>query len=156
MKANRNLFLWSVAAVVLSLVGAGVWLVRLAVEVPAKAYAMWGAGELVVEHLRLNTNQWPRHRIQLERTYRSVAHDPSSSFHSTFEEIHKRVQFDWNADLSALATAPCTYGLRPFRVIRLLNGKGTHDEGAKPKVAVWEYLQTLSNSEPGRTSSPTP
>ena len=156
MNAKRKLILWSVGGTVLSLLGAGVWLVRSAIELPQMAYAMWGAGELVVEHLRLNTNQWPRNWIELERTYRTVEHDPSSSLHSTFEEIPNRVQIDWNADLSALATATFTNGLRPFRVIRLLNGKGTHYAGTEPNVAVWEYLQTLSNSVPGRTSSPTP
>lgn len=154
MKSSRKLVLWSGSVAASLVVGIGIWLVRSAIELPEKAYAMWGAGDPVVEHLRLNTNRWPRNWSELERTYRTIEHNPSTPVHSTLEQIQNRVQIDWDVDVSVLAVVPFTNGLRPFRVIRLLDGKGTHYAGTEPNVAVWNYLQALSNSAAGRNPAP--
>ena len=148
MNTKRKIITGAIVAASLALIAGGVLLVRTVIELPDNAYAMWGAGDLVVEHLKRTTNAWPKSWTDLEHTYRLLEREHAHSVHSTLEEMRSRIQIDWTADVSDLVRTPFTNSVRPFAVIRLLNGKRTHYRGTEPNAAVWEYLQTVSNSVP--------
>jgi hypothetical protein len=170
MLTRGRIIVWATIVGTISLIAGGVLFVRKTLEVPKDTYAMWGAGDLIVEHLKRNTNAWPASWNDLELTYRHLEKEHSElrtneagvrriwdiRMYSTIEEMRSRLQVDWNANVSNLAKAPFTDPVRPFRIVRLLDGKGTHWSGAEPNATIWKYLQTVSNSFPAVRSVPSP
>lgn len=160
MRKRRKVWLVVAIAIASSIVIGGVFFVRAVLLVPEQAYAMYGAGDLLVQHLKLNTNAWPKSWSDLENTYRLLERDHSTlntngtviyrrwdiSIHSTFALIQKHVEIDWNVDAANLADVAFTDPIRPFRVVRLQDGSGRHFEGAEPNAMIWEYLQSVKTN----------
>lgn len=162
---RRRWKIWLGLAIGIGLVVAGVSLYRAVLEVPKNAYAMWAAGELVAQHLRLNDKKWPTGWAQLDVTFRAVEGEGKHVKEETrttekeqittfdvfipasFEDITNRVSIDWSVDVAKLKQASFTNGVRPFRVITLKNGEGTHYQGREPNAMVWQYLQAPSISK---------
>jgi len=157
-------FLW-IAAFLIFIVGlvATISVVLSVWRIPKDAYAMWGTGELLVEHLKRHENHWPTGWATLETTYRELESKYTTRhtndgriweswdipMHSSIEEMIRRVDIDWQADPKALAGTEFTNGPQPFRVVRLKNGHGTHYKGAEPNAMVWQQLRsTVTNAIP--------
>jgi len=132
-----------VATLIIASVTGVVFLVNEATQRPQDAYAMQAAGELVIAHLKLHTNQRPRNWHGLSETFAALqrAH---VSVGSPLEQIQQRIEFDWNADVSELKRSAFTNGVRPFRVVKLRNGRNTHWVGVEPNAMIWQYLQSTS------------
>jgi hypothetical protein len=139
-----------------------VLIVWRATQVPLRAYATQAAGELVVWHLRLHTNQWPRswedlaatHAV-LEREYSQLHTDEGVvwrtwdiSIASTMEEMRQFIEIDWSANVNALRETSVTNEVRPFRVVRLKKAKDTYWEGLEPNRMIWDYLQSARTNPP--------
>ena len=131
------------------------WAVYRMSRVPGNAYATQGAADLIIHHLQLNSNHWPRSWSELNETYSKLARDyaqidvngriqwPGADgwVASSLEEIHKRIEIDWNVELEILQKTKATNGLRPFRVVWLRDGTHTHWQGMEPNRIIWNYLQ---------------
>jgi hypothetical protein len=158
LKIRHWIIALSLFAFVLLCVG-GFWLARAIAEVPRDAYAMWATGELVCQHLRMNSNTWPKGWEDLEVTYAAsraiqIKEETNTTpqgtvisldvfLPATFPEITNRVNVDWNADVNQLRLTPLPESGRPFEVITLRRGGIRSWEGKEPNRMVWEYLRKL-------------
>jgi hypothetical protein len=126
---------------VVVLVALILWGVRFLIElsqVPRNAYATWDGACLVIDHLRLNNDQWPTGWNDLEATL--AKGNGRTRFGFSVDELRHRINIEFGAKPAELVTASFDDRRPSFRVIRLLNGKDTHWEHAEPNLLVYQYL----------------
>ena len=102
------------------------------------AYAGWWVGDMVVEHLRANNDEWPKNWDDLTDDYQTcIANAGAQPW--DFDELRNRVKIDWNADPVKLAEQQS--GSEPgFNVIWLADGTNASWADAEPNEIVLRYL----------------
>jgi hypothetical protein len=175
MKSSRRTWwVWGLVILGVALVVRVFLFARTALKIPGEAYAMWTAGQLVCQHLEMNGQRWPTNWHELDNTYRFLQVEFSSIeantnvienfkvvgmddfLPATFEVATKLVVIDWDADVGALKNVRRVGDERPFRVFKLINGRGTSWEGREPNRMLWNYLQSVTNRSVGKNTGVSP
>ena len=137
---SRKATLWLAATVLLiSLLAAGVWIVRRTVGGVENAYAVWHVADWVIDHMEAHNGEWPRGWDDLEAVYRARA---ERDVREAIAHYREQVEVDFDADPKQLARAPFEPGQKepPFRVIRHRRGPEWVYEGREPNEMIWYYL----------------
>lgn len=148
---------WLLGSVVLFAIAfAGLRFAQKVLEVPNDAYAMWAAGDVLIDHMSANQSTWPDSWETL-----SEFHDSSgakSTMVGPFAEMRSRIHIDFTFDpKSVMSTVKPNDNVPPFRVVTLKDGGDTHWSGMEPNQRIFDYLKQLrktsrvnsSSSEPG-------
>jgi hypothetical protein len=102
------------------------------------AYAGWWVGDMVVEHLRANNDNWPKNWDDLTDDYQTcVANTGAQPWE--FDELRNRVKIDWDADPTELVEQQ-SEGKPQFKVIWLADGTNASWTDAEPNEIVLRYL----------------
>ena len=101
-------------------------------------YAAWWVGDMVVEHLRANNDNWPRNWDDLKDDYDTCVSN-SGSAPWGFDELKSRVRIDWNADANILVSQQ-TNGEPEFEAIWLDRGSNASWANSEPNQIVLNYL----------------
>ena len=102
------------------------------------AYAVWWVGDMVVEHLKANNDEWPRGWDELLDDYDTCVATVGAAPWE-FDELRRRVRIDWNADTNLLASQQ-TDGEPEFKAIWLADGTSSSWTDAEPNQIVLNYL----------------
>lgn len=102
------------------------------------AYAGWWVGDMVVEHLRANNDEWPKNWDDLTDDYQTCVANAGAQPWG-FDELRNRVKIDWNAVPTDLAQQQSD-GEPEFNVIWLSNGTNASWADAEPNEIVLRYL----------------
>ena len=143
MKLNAHQI---VIALVLIVVGAGVWFAYTMHRTIHNSYAVWWAADMVIEHLKANDNQWPQNWDELRDDYDTCVKRSGQPW--TFNEIRQRVTIDFDTDADELLEKARGLNQPNFSVIRLSDGTDSHWSGHEPNTIILKYLN--------RTPEPTP
>ncbi|WP_144058753.1 hypothetical protein [Rhodopirellula sp. SWK7] len=126
-----------VTLVVAAMIGGGISLKRKLDHGIGLAYASWGCGDLLVDYLEANSNQWPSDWATLERHYEKSkkTYVGIGSFHYLQQEFE--IDFDFNpvADSKAWIDNP-----EPERVVKYRNGSAAYVSGHEANSRVLQYL----------------
>jgi len=129
-----------IVAALVAVVAFGVGTVIGTMNTIRNAYAVWWVGDMVVEHLDANNNQWPQSWEDLADDYDTcVANAGASPWQ--FEELKSRVRVDWNANTNDLISRQSS-GEPDFKVIWLADGTSGSWAGAEPNQIVLDYLNS--------------
>lgn len=139
MAASRHRI---IAILVCILLGAGGWfgyaLWRYVYVTVPNAYAVWNVADLLADYMDMHDGAWPHSWDDLRKNDK----DLNGLNETKLANLQDRVEVDWNADPSILATLPeRDDGKAPFRVIWLRNGTDVYWSGASPNRLIQFYLQ---------------
>jgi hypothetical protein len=102
------------------------------------AYALWGAGDMVVDYMRDHDEQWPRCWDDL-RPYFEAGGGRVGGW--SFEEYQRHVSIKWDADPAALK-AEARQNSRPtFRVIMPKEWLASTWSHGEPNQILYHYLR---------------
>ena len=108
---------WLLACVVLFAIAfAGIRFAQKVLEVPSDAYAMWAAGDVLIEFMSANESTWPDSWETLSEFHnRSGA---KSTMAGPFAEMQSRIHIDFTFDpKSVMSTIKPNDDAPPFRVV---------------------------------------
>ena len=115
------------------------------------AYALWGAGDMVVAYMADHDDAWPRGWEDLRPYF--AEHSRVGGW--SFEQFRERVEIDWSADPKLLAESkPGRDGRPTFHVIRARRGPEVTWSQGEPNTTIYEYLRhrrrsaTVSSTRP--------
>ena len=127
-----------IAVAIASLIAFAVSTVMQMKNTIRNAYAGWWVGDMVVEHLRANNNEWPECWDDLLDDYQTcIANAGAQPWE--FDELRNRVKIDWDANPGELAVQQSN-GEPEFKVIWLTDGTTTSWADAEPNEIVLKYL----------------
>ena len=132
---------------------AGIRFAQRVLEVPNDAYAMWAAGDVLLDYMTANNADWPD-------SWDSLADFHSASGNTTtmvgpFAAMQDRVFIDFNFDPHATLSAMSPDDVSPdFRVVTLRDGGDTHWSGMEPNQRVFDHLKQLKFGTTTNTSGP--
>lgn len=143
--------LMAVVLIVALLCVCGVFL-RGLVSAPDDAYAMWGAGDLLIEFMIANDGRWPDDWDELD-TYLESTSD-KSTMGGSVAELEKRILINFDFD-PAQARKSIRRGeseaiLRP---VRTLSGFNTHFDTVEPNQRIHDYLKQQKFGSPTQTDA---
>jgi hypothetical protein len=132
-----------------AITGTATYGLRTIDRIVGDAYRVWGTGDLVVDFMNTNNQQWPQSWSELESHY----DNSNGNFPGIldFSDVQDHMQIDFSFD-------PTTVDLSnddldpPFRAIWLRNGTNTAYVGTGPNEIVYRHLKSSpqSISSPGK------
>ncbi len=134
-----------------AIVFAGVRFTRQVLQVPNDAYAMWAAGDVLLDYMTANGTEWPD-------SWKTLADFHSASGKTTtmvgpFADMQARVYIDFSFDPHAAMSAISHDDAAPdFRVVTLKDGGDTHWSGMEPNQRVFDHLKQLKFATVSNTS----
>lgn len=119
------------------------------------AYAMWDAGDLIVDYMGKHSDQWPSGWEELKRSFEACKGGDGEMRGQTFDGIRNRIQIDWQASpQNALLHHTA------FNSVTAKSGNHTTWEGAEPNEMIIQYLRkhvdTAPSSRPDAPKSTQP
>jgi hypothetical protein len=99
------------------------------------------AAAMVIKHLRVNRDQWPKSWDDLRDDFEDAARQ--RNFQLTFEQLKRRVGVVWDTDVESLRTAERgSEGEPPFQVIWALDNSSTMETwgNEEPNQMIWDHL----------------
>jgi hypothetical protein len=114
------------------------WLVNR--KIP-ESYAAWTAGDLIVEHLRNHSNNWPRSWEDLQSAANSRLTNGMNVW-TPVDRLPRYVKIDWDIDANALAKQVSGNPTQAVRVVtRLDGGRLSAGWGHEPNGVISNYLK---------------
>ena len=114
------------------------WLVNR--KIP-ESYAAWTAGDLIVEHLRNHSNNWPRSWEDLQSAANSRLTNGMNVW-TPVDRLPRYVKIDWDIDANALAKQVSGNPTQAVRVVtRLDGGRLSAGWGHEPNGFISNYLK---------------
>ena len=114
------------------------WLVNR--KIP-ESYAAWTAGDLIVEHLRNHSNNWPRSWEDLQSASNSRLTNGMNVW-TPVDRLPRYVKIDWDIDANALAKQVSGNPTQAVRVVtRLDGGRLSAGWGHEPNGVISNYLK---------------
>ena len=149
---------WLLAcAVLFAVVFAGIRFAQKVLEVPNDAYAMWAAGDVLIDYMSSNEATWPDSWETLSDFHKSSG--AKSTMVGPFAEMRSRVHIDFTFDpKSVMSAVGPNDNVPPFRVVTLKDGGDTHWSGMEPNQRIFDYLKQLKATSlvDGNDSGPDP
>jgi hypothetical protein len=102
------------------------------------AYALWGSGDMVVNHMEDHEGRWPRGWDDL-RPYFDAGGGRVGGW--SFDEYQRRVAIKWDVDPAALKAAARKSAVPTFRVITPRDGLGGTIGGHEPNDMLYRYFR---------------
>ncbi len=146
------------------IVGGAFIFLRQVEQAVMNAYRVWGTGDMLVEYMKQNNDEWPTgwNDVKEFMAENSFQHAGMSSF----EEVRSNIEIDFSFDPASVDTSIDFDESQPaFRAVWLRNGKTTHYEGTGPNEIIFRYLRnrasdsrlpsTQDGSEPSIEPTPT-
>lgn len=132
---------------------AGVRFAQKVLDVPNDAYAMWAAGDVLIDYISANQSTWPDSWETLSEFHNSSG--AKSTMVGRFAEMRSRIHIDFTFDpKSVMSTVRPNEIVPPFRVVTLKDGGDTHWSGMEPNQRIFDYLKQLkATSEVAANSS---
>ena len=127
-----------IATAIVAVVAFGVSMVNRIDNTIRNAYALWWVGDMVVEHLDANNDEWPQGWDELLDDYDTCAAKAGAAPWK-FAELKRRVRIDWKADAKQLVTQQAN-GEPEFKAIWLADGTTGNWADAEPNQIVLDYL----------------
>ena len=131
--------------IVVALIAVGCGLVLYAVRVVnsvqgvvADAYRVWGTGDLLVDYMNANNQQWPASWRQLEAFY--AGRTRTYTIIESFDDIQDHIEIDFTFDPASVALDHPDDD-PPFRAVWLRNGTNSAYVGAGPNEIVYAHLK---------------
>jgi hypothetical protein len=122
----------------LSAAGFGLWVLGQASKLNSDSNAVGLAADMIVHHLKVNDDAWPRGWEELRPDYHVCAKnfDPPP----TFQEVRDRVCIDWSMTSELLAEL-ANEKIKPTKkVVWLCDGGNVHWRGAEPNQYVFNHF----------------
>lgn len=134
---------WLLGCVVLFAIAfAGLRFARNVLEVPNDAYAMWAAGDVLIDYMSANQSTWPDSWETLSEFHDSYG--AKSTMVGPFAEMRSRIHIDFTFDpKSVMSTVKPNDNVPPFRVVALKDGGDTHWSGMEPNQRIFEHLKMM-------------
>ena len=133
------------ALVVIAIFALGLttWRVGLQVlQVPNDAYAMWAAGDVLIDYMNANNNQWPQSWDELAKFHTASA--KQATMVGPFSEMQRRINIDFTFDpisfTERLSQKDVVLGRR---VVTLKRGGDTHWSGREPNQRIFDHLRSI-------------
>lgn len=132
---------WLLICVVLFAIAfAGIRFAQKVLEVPNDAYAMWAAGDVLIDYMSANESTWPDSWETLSRFHEATG--AKSTMVGPFAEMRSRVHIDFEFDpQSVMSTIQPNDTVPPFRVVTLKDGGDTHWSGMEPNQRIFDHLK---------------
>lgn len=132
---------WLLACVVLFAVAFAVFrLAQKVLEVPDDAYAMWAAGDVLIDYMSANDSAWPDSWETLSNFHKSDGAKPTMV--GPFNEMRSRVHINFGFDPQCvMSTIQPNDTVPPFRVVTLKDGGDTHWSGMEPNQRIFDYFK---------------
>jgi len=119
------------------------------------AYAMWDAGDLVVDYMGKHADRWPSGWEDLQPSFDACKKgDGYMRGGLTFNEIRNRIEINWHA-----SPQNALLHHTPFKSITPRSGNHTIWEGAEPNEMIIQYLRksgAAPATPPNRTRATRP
>lgn len=125
-----------------AIVFAGVRFVQQVLRVPNDAYAMWAAGDVLLDYMTANNADWPDSWSTLADFH--SASGKTTTMVGPFADMQDRIYIDFTFDPHATMSAMSQDDVAPgFRVVTLRDGSDTHWSGMEPNQRVFDHLKQL-------------
>ena len=112
----------------------------LVIQVPNDAYAMWAAGDVLLEYMDAHDGRWPSSWDDLRSFHASAGNKPTMV--GPFSEMESRIRIDFRFDPQAAAASIRETDQSPtFRVVRLRNGSLTSWSTQEPNQRIFDELK---------------
>jgi hypothetical protein len=105
------------------------------------AYALWGAGEMVVDHMKDHNGRWPKGWDDLKPYYDAGGGRVAGW---SFDEFQRHVTIRWDVDTRDLETAAKASPVPTFRVIAARQWAAGTIGGHEPNEFLHRYFRERS------------
>lgn len=114
------------------------------------AYALWGAGEMVVSYMKDHDDRWPRGWDDLKPYFDASQGRVGWSF----ETYQQHVAIQWDVNVAALERTAKSNPRPTFRVITAIAPLAGTFEGHEPNEILFHYLRQKSRVSAGSSLRP--